>query len=133
MGPYRQLSALLRMLNPKLILSKYVLTAELTPLPIHTLPIPAAIPSHMLVTILQIQSHSALATLCESVGLLAFIQQVMCELSDIYVPVALVAIYQHLAVIYIVLSLVLVLLGAIGATTPFLIGVFIVYPDLLVL
>lgn len=72
-GPCRQLSALMRVLDPKLILRKYILTAKLASLPINPLLIPAAIPAHMLVAILKIQGHSALTALRESMSLFTLI------------------------------------------------------------
>lgn len=98
------------MLDPKLILSKYVLAAKLASFPINSFFIPAAISSYMLVAILQIQSYSTLTALRKSVGLLAFIEKVVRELPDIDVPVTLITIDQHLAVIDIMLALILVLL-----------------------
>lgn len=80
------------MLEPKLVLGQHVLRTKLAPLPVDALLLPAEVPSDMLVTLLEFEGQSALPAGCEHMRLLAVIEQVVGELSDVDKPSAFLAV-----------------------------------------
>ena len=95
--PRRQVAALLGVLEPKLVLGQHVLRAELAPLPVHALLLPAEISAHVLVALLQLEGQPALAAGSVHVRLLAVVEQVVGELADVDEAAAPLAVGQQLA------------------------------------
>lgn len=126
------MSAFVGMFDPKLIFCENIFTTKLTSLPVDSFLILASISANVFITIIQLQSYTAFLALREGMRILTLFKKMMCELSDVNISIAFLTKYENLAVIDIMVPLIFKRLCTVRAFALLLIGVFIIYLNLLV-
>jgi hypothetical protein len=102
---YRQIATAEGVIDPRLIISQYIVGTKLASLPI-TSPSCLTEPlSNMLIDLVEVKGQSTLGALSIIVALFAFINYVFSEISEINHSIAAFTVGQNLALVYVVMSL----------------------------